>query len=176
MCRCANPSYTVEELVHQLVTASALLVISHPDFIDTALAAARQCGISADHIVLMDKPAFTGPIPYTTVAELVGEGLTLPSSFTERKLVPGEGKTKLAFLSFSSGTTGKPKAGSFLSVMKTGRLILHFFQAVAISHYAVIANVIQMSVYHKVNDAYTTRDKRRFRPGDVAGAGACIES
>lgn len=45
-----------------------------------------------------------------------------------------------------------------------------FAQAVAIPHYAVIANVIQMSAYHKVNEDYTTWDKRRFRPGDVAAA------
>lgn len=44
-------------------------------------------------------------------------------------------------------------------------------QAVAIPHYAVIANVIQMAAHHKVNIPYTTWEKQRFRPGDVAGAG-----
>ncbi|KAI5124184.1 hypothetical protein M0805_000989 [Coniferiporia weirii] len=148
---CANPAYTVDELVHQLTTAKVFLIISHPGSIDTALAAARKCGISADNVVLMDSLASEGPIRYPTVSELVNEGLALPTSFAERKLSPGEGKTKLAFLSFSSGTTGRPKA-------------------VAIPHYAVIANVIQMSVHHKVNEAYTSWDKRRFRPGDIAVA------
>lgn len=49
-----------------------------------------------------------------------------------------------------------------------------------IPHYAVIANVLQMAAYHKVNEDYTTWDKRRFRPGDVCAAGKfkllCIES
>ena len=44
-------------------------------------------------------------------------------------------------------------------------------QAVAIPHYSVIANVIQMSAYHKVNEEYTSWEKRRFRPGDTAAAG-----
>lgn len=53
-----------------------------------------------------------------------------------------------------------------------GRLIgLSAAQAVAIPHYAVIANVIQMAAHHKVNVQYTTWDKQRFRPGDVAVAG-----
>lgn len=45
-------------------------------------------------------------------------------------------------------------------------------QAVAIPHYGVIANVIQMAEYHKVNEDYTSWENRRFRPGDVAVAGA----
>lgn len=44
------------------------------------------------------------------------------------KMKPGESKSKIAFLSFSSGTTGKPKA-------------------VVIPHYALIANVLQ-STHH----------------------------
>ncbi|THH06349.1 hypothetical protein EW145_g4156 [Phellinidium pouzarii] len=146
---CANPAYMMDELVHQLAVSKSFLVISHPDFIDTALAAVRRCNISTDNIVLIDSPAADGPIHFSTVSHLILEGLASSASFLDIKLAPGEGKTKLAFLSFSSGTTGKPKA-------------------VAIPHYAVIANVIQMAAYHKVNEPYTTWDKRRFRPGDIA--------
>ena len=46
---------------------------------------------------------------HTTVDALVEEGLAQPQQFVERRLAPGEGKKKLAFLSFSSGTTGRPK-------------------------------------------------------------------
>ena len=35
----------------------------------------------------------------------------------------------------------------------------------------MLANVIQLSAHHKVNEDYTTWEKRRFRPGDVAVAG-----
>ena len=107
--RCDNPAYTTEELVHQLITARARVLVSHPDSLDTALSAARQSGIAADHIFLMDELRAPNPIPFPTISDLAKEGLAKPTSFTERKLSPGESKTKLAFLSFSSGTTGKPK-------------------------------------------------------------------
>ncbi|KAL5494984.1 hypothetical protein ACEPAI_446 [Sanghuangporus weigelae] len=148
---CANPAYTIEELVHQLKTAKAFVLVSHPDSLDTALSAARQSGIAVDHIVLMDELRAPNPIPFPSVSDLVKEGLARPSSYTERKLNPGESKAKLAFLSFSSGTTGQPKA-------------------VAIPHYAIIANIIQMAAHHKVNEDYTSWENRRFRPGDVAVA------
>lgn len=44
-------------------------------------------------------------------------------------------------------------------------------QAVAISHYGPIANIIQMAVFHKVNENYTNWEDQRFRPGDVVSAG-----
>ena len=54
----------------------------------------------------------------------------------------------IAYLVFSSGTTGRPKA-------------------VAIPHYAVMANVIQMAHYGRTTDAHTDR----YKPGQVALAG-----
>lgn len=107
--RCANPSYTADELAYQLRITKATVVMAHPASVETALGAARQCGIAADHIILIDRLQTRSPIPYATLPELVGEGLTQPISFTERKLSPGEAKTKLALLSCSSGTTGRPK-------------------------------------------------------------------
>ena len=107
--RCANPSYTADELAYQFRITKVTVVITHPASVQTALGAARQCGIAADHIVLIDRLQTGGPIPYATVPELVEEGLALPVSFTERRLSPGEAKTKLALLSCSSGTTGRPK-------------------------------------------------------------------
>lgn len=90
-------------------------MIAHPTALDTALDAARQCGIPADHIITIEKVS-TPPqsesaktIPYVSLQELIDEGLSRPQAYQERRLSPGEGKTKLAFLSFSSGTTGKPK-------------------------------------------------------------------
>ncbi len=34
-----------------------------------------------------------------------------------------------------------------------------------------MANVIQMAFFNKVNENYTSWEKRRFRVGDVAAAG-----
>lgn len=44
-------------------------------------------------------------------------------------------------------------------------------QAVAISHYALIANIIQMASHSQVEKANCFRNTRGFRPGDVAIGG-----
>ncbi|KZT30745.1 amp dependent CoA ligase [Neolentinus lepideus HHB14362 ss-1] len=142
----ANPSYTADELEHQISLIKAKLLIVHPDSLQTAITAASSAGIPSDRIVLFDDGSETHR---RTIQRLIDDGLAKPPRFVERRLKPGEAKTKLAFLSFSSGTTGRPKA-------------------VAIPHYAPIANVIQMAMHHKVNVDYAPYEKRRFRPGDTA--------
>jgi acyl-coenzyme A synthetase/AMP-(fatty) acid ligase len=48
-----------------------------------------------------------------------------PPSFVERRQRPSEGKTRVAFLNFSSGTTGKPKVGAIYSVTSIGLIFYH---------------------------------------------------
>ncbi|KAF9455785.1 hypothetical protein BDZ94DRAFT_1277319, partial [Collybia nuda] len=87
---------------------------------------------------------------YRTVEALINEGLSrFEPSFVGRVLKPGEARTKLAFFNFSSGTTGKPKA-------------------VAIPHYSLIANIIQVAAHNKVNEDYCDRKDQRYRLGDIA--------
>ena len=87
------------------------MLISHAGSLSVARAAARAAGLPRERIVTFDTPgaseqADAGVVPF---AALVAEGLARPTAYAERRLAPGEGKTKLAFLSFSSGTTGRPK-------------------------------------------------------------------
>lgn len=107
--RPANPSYTAEELVHQLEISQACLVIAHSDFLAIAFTAAQKANIPFNRVVVI--PSTNGaPIANAiTLDELVSSGAAIPRSFSECRLKPGEAKTKVAFLSFSSGTTGKPK-------------------------------------------------------------------
>ena len=44
-------------------------------------------------------------------------------------------------------------------------------KAVAISHRALIANIIQMAAHNQVNRLPGPRDNRSYRPGDVALGG-----
>ena len=78
-----------------------------------ALIAAEKAGIPSNRIIPLDTLEGQGQ---STVApdlnELIAFGLAHPPNFVERRLNPGEGKTKVAFLSFSSGTTGKPKVST----------------------------------------------------------------
>ncbi|KAG2032893.1 hypothetical protein BDR03DRAFT_903206 [Suillus americanus] len=143
----ANPLFTVDELVYQISTVKAAVIITHPDSLKVALSSAHAAGVSADRIVLFDVED-ADAAQKLTVQALVSQGLASAPNFTERKLAPGEGKTKVAFLNFSSGTTGRPKA-------------------VAIPHYSPIANVIQLATHHKVGEEYAGQ---RFKPGDVCCA------
>ncbi|KII90730.1 hypothetical protein PLICRDRAFT_697218 [Plicaturopsis crispa FD-325 SS-3] len=145
---CANPAYTASELRYQADVTRAVLTFTVSASLPVVLAA----GVLPERIVLLDVP----PTPehvhthtYATLVELVRYGLSQPPSFVERKLAPGEARKKLAFLSFSSGTTGQPKA-------------------VAIPHIAPIVNVLQMAAHNQVNTHYAPWEEQRYRPGDIA--------
>lgn len=102
----ANPAYTAEELEYQLTATKARVLLSHPGSLQVALVAARAAGLTPDRVIVFDSVQGAKNV---TVEALIQEGLSQRQAFTERQLAPGEGKKKLAFLSFSSGTTGRPK-------------------------------------------------------------------
>lgn len=105
--RPANPGYKVDELVHQLRATKAALLIVHPAFSNIAKSAARDAGMPEDRIIFIEPPPRGTVAQHITLDELVDFGLNNPANYTEQKFKPGEGKNTLAFLSFSSGTTGK---------------------------------------------------------------------
>jgi 4-coumarate--CoA ligase len=96
-------------LVYQLQATKAKLIITHPGVFNTVLQAARKVGLPADRIALLGSAAKSASLVQPTLDDLVAEGLSKEPHFVERKLAPMEAKTKVAFLSFSSGTTGRPK-------------------------------------------------------------------
>jgi long-subunit acyl-CoA synthetase (AMP-forming) len=83
--------------------------------------AADHVGIPHSKIVLVSN---NENLPFMTLPDLVNYGETAPE-IVRQQLAPGEAKTKVALLNFSSGTSGLPKG-------------------VLISHYNVIANVCQL--------------------------------
>ena len=95
--------------MYQLRLIKARLLIVHPWVLPVALEAARICGIPQDHIILFDPLAKS---PYANLQDLVKFGLDQVQQFTPLRLPPGGAKKKLALLSFSSGTTGRPKVWS----------------------------------------------------------------
>jgi 4-coumarate--CoA ligase len=107
--RPSNPSYVDEELVYQLQTTHSKLIITHLAVLNTVLSAARKVGLPTDRIVLLESSANSDTHIHFTLDDLIAEGLSKEPHFVERRLAPGEAKTKVAFLNFSSGTTGKPK-------------------------------------------------------------------
>ncbi|GJJ06198.1 hypothetical protein Clacol_000387 [Clathrus columnatus] len=136
--------------VHRLgAVITAKLIITHPTSQPVALAAAQQAAkpIPRSHILYFSVPSPSNQVE-PNISTLIATALQKPITYAERKLSSGEGKTKLALLAFSSGTTGRPKA-------------------VAISHYAIIANIMQMSVFNKVTEEYDIHERKRIRVGDV---------
>ncbi|KAF7980913.1 hypothetical protein HWV62_36113 [Athelia sp. TMB] len=144
----ANPSYTSEELAHQLTTVKTTLLFTQPSVLSTALEAAQKAGFPADRVILF-KRLEDSPPSTAILDELIDFGLrSTATPFIEPQMARGEAKSKVAFYCFSSGTTGSPKA-------------------VAIAHYALIANVIQSAVMARINDPTCPADEQRYRPGDA---------
>lgn len=105
----ASPAYNVQEMTYALRTANAKFIATHPTSIDIAAEAARNVGIPKHHIFLLQGDL----AEYTTVQDLIRLG----KSYGEQGQVPPfriprgiKNKDVCAFLSFSSGTTGLPKA------------------------------------------------------------------
>lgn len=104
----------MDELLYHLEITKPKLIICHPDIYAITKEAAQKTGLSSDNIVFMEPPHKSSSLPAScrTVQELIADGIAKPTCYVERHLAPGEGKTKLASLSFSSGTTGRPKVRS----------------------------------------------------------------
>lgn len=97
-----NPNYNVDELLHQLTACKAKVIVCHESNLKIALAAAGKVGIPKENVLLFGNTAVDGVQPFETVL------------FKDRKAVPKvltyeEANDKIAYLCFSSGTTGKSK-------------------------------------------------------------------
>ncbi|GAA6060532.1 hypothetical protein JCM10212_006896 [Sporobolomyces blumeae] len=159
----ANPAYNATELAYQVKTVhkrySVKLLLCHPDSIVEAVKACEEAHLSSEMIVLMhrrhDPDLPTSPKTdharalskaFPTLDDLVNEtkSCELPDKVT---LESHEARTKLALLSFSSGTTGLPKG-------------------VEIPHFSLIANVLQ-ATRHWENTFPFTPYNAETKKGDV---------
>ncbi|KAG8862452.1 hypothetical protein FRB96_001523 [Tulasnella sp. 330] len=144
---------------HQLEAVKATLLFTSPSALRTAISAARKARLSVNRVILLVPPSAYGSYESSlplglrpvTADELVKEGLQEPGPplFHETILPKGGNQKKVAFLSFSSGTTGKPKA-------------------VAIAHYSVISNVLQFATSNHNNDPAIPLSAAKFNAGEVA--------
>ncbi|KAL7321159.1 hypothetical protein PS15m_000963 [Mucor circinelloides] len=129
----ANPNYNVDELSYQLEMSRAKVIICHEENLKTALKAADRVGISKNNIFVFGESSINGIQPFQKA--LLVSRRSVPDTLTYE-----EAKDKVAYLCFSSGTTGKSKG-----VMTT--------------HANVTANTCQWT---SIDDSFVDRSKDRM--------------
>ncbi|RKL35830.1 hypothetical protein BFJ72_g8530 [Fusarium proliferatum] len=127
----ASAAHTASDLEHQLRSSGVKALFTCASRLDIAIQAAKAVGIPQDRIFILATPGDNSKLPFTTFDDLVKEGATLPE-LEPLKWVKGQGARQVAFLCYSSGTSGLPKA-------------------VMISHRNIIANVLQLTTYESVS-------------------------
>lgn len=105
----ASPAYNIEEMTYALKTADAKFLMTAPSSIQVAIAAAKNAGIPQQRIFLLE-----GEMDgFTSIKELIAIGKSYGEQGQIKAFkIPRGKKNKdvCGFLSFSSGTTGLPKA------------------------------------------------------------------
>ncbi len=105
----ASPAYNIEEMTYALKTANAKFLMTIPSSMDVAAAAAKNAGIPKERVFLLEGSldGFTSMQQLLQIGRSYGNSGQIPSF----KIPAGNrNKDVCGFLSFSSGTTGLPKA------------------------------------------------------------------
>ncbi|KAF5981361.1 phenylacetyl ligase [Fusarium coicis] len=121
----ANAAYSVSELTHQLRATSAKALFACIPLLSVALEAAAD--ISKDHIFILDMPNETNNSAFVALSTLIDEGRhlhPLPPLLWFKE----QGKRQVAYICFSSGTSGLPKG-------------------VMLSNYNIISNIALQVAY-----------------------------
>jgi acyl-CoA synthetase (AMP-forming)/AMP-acid ligase II len=115
----ANPSYSADELRHQLLDSKAKALFTCVSLLPAALEAAAKAGFSKNQIYLIDVPQqilgnTKPPSELKSVSQIAEAGKSLPP-VQPVQWGHGEAARRTAFLCYSSGTSGLPVSLDFLN-------------------------------------------------------------
>ncbi|KEQ68059.1 acetyl-CoA synthetase-like protein [Aureobasidium namibiae CBS 147.97] len=102
----ASPAYNAEEMGYALRTSGARFVMTHPERLGVAVEACEAVGLGKENIFMLEG----GQEGFAGVQELIKEGEKGKEVDEWMGAKEKGNKNVCAFLSFSSGTTGMPKA------------------------------------------------------------------
>ena len=145
---------------HQFRIANPKLVVAHPLTLKNIQAALSLLPyIKADILVIGAAQSGAG---FRTLDEVLNEASQKRFVAQSFKLAAGESRTKLAFLCFSSGTTGKPKVRDLLVSIRVVALDiqLHETSRRSLCHITISLYLLCSSQQHKVStiiDSIVTR-------------------
>ncbi|KAK4901009.1 hypothetical protein LTR27_002193 [Elasticomyces elasticus] len=127
---CANAAYNAQELEYQLRDSGAKAVFTCLALLETTLEAAKKCNIPKERVYILpmapNASQKSDGYDHKTLEDIVTAGSKLPKiQPSDRSWKVGDGARRVAYLCYSSGTSGLPKG-------------------VMISHKNVIANTLQI--------------------------------
>ncbi|KAG9256005.1 uncharacterized protein F5Z01DRAFT_532953 [Emericellopsis atlantica] len=139
----ANAAFLASELASQLQDSGSLALFTCPSKLDTACEAADLARVPRENVFLIpipgdEMPTHTAPQDFTSIEDLISKGRQLPS-IPRTPWVRGQGRRQVAYLCYSSGTSGTPKG-------------------VMVSHFNIIANILQMTLYESTFRPQEDRD------------------
>ncbi|KAM0343792.1 hypothetical protein ACHAPU_008220 [Fusarium lateritium] len=127
----SSAALSASELEHQLRASSAKAIFTCIPLLETALEAADAVGIPRSGVFILPVPGSTTSNEFKTIEDLIELGKTR-SATPSLNWTKGQGARQTAYLLYSSGTSGLPKP-------------------VMISHYNIIAGIIQTCTFDSVS-------------------------
>lgn len=103
----ASAAYSAPELEHQLRSSGANALFTCVPLLETALTAAKAVGIPEDRVFLLPVPGFESKSPFKSIDDLIAEGKDAPE-LQPLNWIKGQGLRQVAYLCYSSGTSGLP--------------------------------------------------------------------